>query len=69
MKLLIDTHIILWALDDNPRLPVRAREMILDGQNEIYYSVASIWETSIKYMAKPDKTVSYTHLRAHETSV
>ena len=55
MKLLIDTHIILWALDDNPRLPVRAREMILDGQNEIYYSVASIWETSIKYMAKPDK--------------
>ena len=55
MKLLIDTHIILWALDDNPKLPVQAREMILDTQNEIYYSVASIWETSIKYMAKPDK--------------
>lgn len=55
MKLLLDTHIILWALDDNPKLPLQAREMILDDQNEIYYSVASIWETSIKYMAKPDK--------------
>lgn len=55
MKLLLDTHIILWALDDNPKLPIRAREMILDNQNEIYYSVASVWETSIKYMAKPDK--------------
>lgn len=55
MKLLLDTHIILWASDDNPKLPLQAKEMILDHQNEIYYSVASIWEISIKYMAKPDK--------------
>ena len=30
MKLLLDTNIILWALDDNPRLPSRARELIMD---------------------------------------
>ena len=55
MKLLLDTHIILWALDDNPKLSVRARNLILDVQNKIYYSSASVWETTIKYMSKPDK--------------
>lgn len=55
MKLLLDTHIILWALDDNPRLPNQARRLILDAENDIYYSAAAVWETTIKYMAKPDK--------------
>lgn len=55
MKLLLDTHIILWALDDNPKLPSQARAFIVDVDNEIYYSTASIWETSIKYMSKPDR--------------
>ncbi len=55
MKLLLDTHIILWALDDNPRLSSQARSLIMDAENEIYYSSASVWETTIKYMAKPDK--------------
>ena len=55
MKLLLDTHIILWALDDNPKLPNQARALIMDAQNDIYYSSASIWETTIKYMSRPDK--------------
>ena len=55
MKLLLDTHIILWALDDNPKLPSQARALIMDAKNDIYYSSASIWETTIKYMSKPDK--------------
>ena len=55
MKLLLDTHIILWALDDNPKLPKQAKNLILDIKNDIYYSTASVWETTIKYMAKPDK--------------
>lgn len=53
MKLLLDTHIILWALDDNPKLTVQIRNLIMDVQNDIYYSTASVWETSIKHMAKP----------------
>lgn len=55
MKLLLDTHIILWALDDNPKLSRQARKIIMDIENDIYYSSASIWEATIKYMAKPDK--------------
>lgn len=55
MKLLLDTHIILWALDDNPKLPNEARALIMDLKNEIYYSSASVWETTIKYMSRPDK--------------
>ena len=55
MKLLLDTHIILWALNDNPKLSSQARNLILDAENDIYYSSASVWETTIKYMAKPEK--------------
>lgn len=55
MKLLLDTHIILWALDDNPKLPLEARTFIMDEKNDIYYSTASVWETAIKYMSRPDK--------------
>ena len=55
MKLLLDTHIILWALDDNPKLPKQAKTLIMDAGNDIYYSSASIWETAIKYMSKPEK--------------
>ena len=39
MKLLLDTHIILWALDDNPKLPLEARTFILDENN------AGKWDT------------------------
>ena len=55
MKLLLDTHIILWALDDNPKLSYQARNLIMDEKNSIYYSAASVWEVTIKYMAKPDR--------------
>lgn len=55
MKLLLDTHIILWALDDNPKLSEQAKAMIMDVDNDVYYSSASVWETTIKYMSKPDR--------------
>jgi PIN domain nuclease of toxin-antitoxin system len=55
VKILLDTHIILWALDDNPKLSKKARDIILDEGNEIFYSTASVWETTIKYKSKPDK--------------
>ena len=55
MKLLLDTHIVLWAMNDNPKLSEKARNLILDSQNEIYYSTASVWETTIKHMSKPEK--------------
>jgi PIN domain nuclease of toxin-antitoxin system len=48
MKLLLDTHILLWWLDDHPRLGTSAREHIADRRNAVYFSAASIWEASIK---------------------
>ncbi len=49
MKLLLDTHILLWASEDSPHLPALALSMIADSKNELIFSVASIWEISIKH--------------------
>ncbi|MDE0281114.1 MAG: type II toxin-antitoxin system VapC family toxin [Gammaproteobacteria bacterium] len=47
MRLLLDTHILLWALNDDPRLVAPAREALHDAQERIV-SAATIWEISIK---------------------
>lgn len=47
MNILLDTHILLWALNDDPKLTSYARNMI-DKSSNIYVSAASIWEISIK---------------------
>lgn len=47
MRLLLDTHIYLWALTDNPKLSATARKLITDA-DEVFISSASIWEASIK---------------------
>jgi PIN domain nuclease of toxin-antitoxin system len=44
---LADTHILLWALDDDGRLPKRHREILLTSA-AIFFSAASIWEIAIK---------------------
>jgi PIN domain nuclease of toxin-antitoxin system len=49
MRLLLDTHIALWAITDSPALPAQARRHILAPHNEVYVSAASIWEISIKH--------------------
>lgn len=48
MRFLLDTHVLLWWLEDNPRLNQRARAIIADGANNILVSHISIWETAIK---------------------
>ena len=48
MRLLLDTHIILWWLNDNPRLPVRADALIADRTNAVFVSPLSLWEIAIK---------------------
>ena len=52
MKLLLDTHIALWAITDNPRLSATARDLILNISNEIYFSAATVWEIAIKHRLK-----------------
>ena len=48
MKILLDTHILLWASQDHPNLPRHTKELIVKGNNDIYFSTASIWELMIK---------------------
>lgn len=47
MRLLLDTHVYLWWLQDHPNLSSQAKEKIATAQ-EVYISSASIWEASIK---------------------
>lgn len=47
MRILLDTHLYLWWLEDHPKLSEAARSMIVDA-TEVYVSSASIWEASIK---------------------
>ena len=48
MKLLLDTHLLLWAAGTPKRLPPAARKLINDPANELLYSAASLWEIAIK---------------------
>ena len=48
MRYLLDTHIILWWLYDDPKLPGRHAQIISEAGNHIIVSVASLWEIEIK---------------------
>jgi PIN domain nuclease of toxin-antitoxin system len=48
MKVLLDTHTFLWWIIDSPRLSARAREVICDSNNELFFSAASGWEIAVK---------------------
>ena len=54
MNLLLDTHIAIWALNDDSALSQKARELILDPDNTIYYSTVSVWEVLLKHARRPD---------------
>ncbi len=49
MKLLLDTHVFLWYISADQQLPIACRDAIRDPANEVYLSVASVWEAVIKY--------------------
>jgi PIN domain nuclease of toxin-antitoxin system len=48
MRLLLDTHVVLWCADAPDRLSDAARTAIEDGSNDVYVSIASAWEIAIK---------------------
>lgn len=48
MKLLLDTHLLLWAAGEPDRLSVRARSLMEDQDNDLVFSAASLWEVTIK---------------------
>lgn len=48
MRLLLDTHVLLWWLSDSPRLTDTMRSLIRSEENELYVSMATLWEIRIK---------------------
>jgi PIN domain nuclease of toxin-antitoxin system len=61
MRILLDTHILIWAITTPERLEPQARAALLDAENEILFSAASIWEIAIKtalrradFVARPE---------------
>jgi len=48
MRALLDTHAFLWWITNDPRVSKKVREIISDGENELFLSVASGWEMAIK---------------------
>ena len=48
MKLLLDTHSFLWHADGNPQMSAPATALLIDPANELFLSMASLWEIAIK---------------------
>lgn len=48
MKLIVDTHPLIWFIDGNSNLPANAIELIYNSKNKVYISKASLWEMAIK---------------------
>jgi PIN domain nuclease of toxin-antitoxin system len=64
VKLLLDTHLLLWAAEGIQCVPPGARALMADPENELVFSVASLWEIVIKNgLGRPDFAVDARVLR------
>lgn len=64
MRLLLDTHLLLWTAIQPARVAARVRRMIEDPANDLHFSVVSIWEVAIKRsLGRTDFTVDSHVLR------
>ena len=48
MKLLLDTHVMLWWVNEHEKLSTKAKSMLLNDENILYLSIVSVWEFAIK---------------------
>ena len=55
MKILLDTHIALWAITGSSELSAEIVDMLEAEENEIFYSIASVWEIAIKHQKRSDQ--------------
>jgi PIN domain nuclease of toxin-antitoxin system len=71
MRLLLDTHIFLWYISGDGRLPTAMKDAIRDPGNEAYLSVVSVWEAIIKHqlgklpLPRPPETYLPEQRRRH----
>jgi PIN domain nuclease of toxin-antitoxin system len=66
MRILLDTHILIWAITTPERLGREARAAILDTDNDILFSAASIWEIAIKTALRRTDFVARPEIVAQE---
>ena len=67
-KYLLDTHVILWAGLDVKRLSRKAKSILENPENVLYFSPVSLWEISIKHEKHPEQ-MAVTSERAREIAV
>ncbi len=54
MRILLDTHTLLWFLTDNTKLPMELRQRLISPETVLQYSSVSIFEIAIKHSLKPE---------------
>ena len=63
MRLLLDTHVFLWYISGDSRLPLRLRDELRNPENEAWLSVVSVWEAIVKHrlnkLSLPEPPESY----------
>jgi PIN domain nuclease of toxin-antitoxin system len=64
MKLMLDTHVLIWWLDDDPRLSGGARAVLADPRHSLIMSIASFWEMAIKFRQRKLQISGTTAYRA-----
>ena len=75
MKYLLDTHSLIWFLAGDNQPSSRAREFIVDDSNELFLSIASLWEMAIKYnlgklnLGQPFESMFPAQLKANSIEV
>jgi PIN domain nuclease of toxin-antitoxin system len=75
LRALVDTHALLWFLDDDKRLGQNARTMMRSGRNELLFSAGCCWELAIKHaigkitLRKPFDQFLWPELQANEIDV
>lgn len=63
MRLLVDTHLLLWSVAASRKLPAVVRELLTEPANTVLYSAASVWEIAIKSgLRRPDFRVDLPRL-------
>lgn len=70
MRILLDTHILLWIVDNDPRLTPKTRKLIQQAER-VFVSAATIWETAIKVRlgklhADPDEVIEEIEFNGFE---
>ena len=54
MRILFDTHALIWFLSDSPRLPTDIRALLLRQDTHLFFSPVSVLEIAIKHSLKPE---------------